>query len=91
MRRRGRLARSGHREVGAGRSCARVGLVAALAVRVSMRASRFDEPGLELVGRHVVGVVGRLADGGRDSVGELRVGTGVGEAAGDRVGEVDPG
>lgn len=44
------------------------------------------EPGLELVGRHVVSVVGCLSDGGRDGVGELRVGASVGQGAGDSVG-----
>ena len=46
----------------------------------------FGEPDLELVGRHMVAVVGRLADRGRDGVGELRVGAGVRQGAGDREG-----
>ena len=47
---------------------------------------QLGEPGLELVGRHVVSVVGCLSHGGRDGVGELRVGAGGDQGAGDSVG-----
>ena len=64
---------AGLREHGAGEPPCQAGL-------------QLGEPGRELVGRHVVSVVGCLSDGGRDGVGELRVGAGVGQGAGDSVG-----
>ena len=64
---------AGLREHGAGEPPCQAGL-------------QLGEPGLELVGRHVVSVVGCLSHGGRDGVGELRVGAGGDQGAGDSVG-----